>query len=312
MNSHLEKYGLKEQAGFMKNRGCSDATSTLKITLQNLQAADQDTYVLLVDIAKAFDSVNREMLQKILSKYGIPENTILVIKKMYTDINIKLRIDKAEATFNSTSGVKQGDNLAPVLFLFVIQATIDTMHQKQSSVDLASPHLEWYPNAKGFLNKRSPKSGTRLDHKDTFYADDDSAFIFLSKTDLIKGTEFVRSSFAQFGLEVHLGTRANNAKSKTEAMYFPSHSKLKNEIPQELIDGDFDIPNGKFVSFTNKFKYLRTYLSQNLSDDTDIELRITAATKNFNALGRTIFRNRKIKLELRCQMYMAITVNILL
>ena len=30
------------------------------------------------------------------------------------------------------------------------------------------------------------------------------------------------------------------------------------------------------------------------------------------SLGRTIFRNRKIKLELRCQMYMAITVNILL
>ena len=69
-------------------------------------------------------------------------------------------------------------------------------------------------------------------------------------------------------------------------MYFPSHSKLKNEIPQELIDGDFDIPNGKFVSFTNKFKYLGTYLSQNLSDDTDIELRITAPTKNLNALGR--------------------------
>ena len=108
---------------------------------------------------------------------------------MYTDINIKLRIDKAEAIFNSTSGVKQGDNLPPVLFLFVIQATIDTMHQKWSFVDLASPQLEWYPNAKGFLNKRSPKSGTRLreDHKDTFYADD-SAFIFLSKKDLIIGT----------------------------------------------------------------------------------------------------------------------------
>ena len=81
----------------------------------------------------------------------------------------------------------------------------------------------------------------------------------------------------------------------------PSHSKHKNEIPQELIDGDLNIPNGKFVSFTNKFKYLGTYLSQNLSDDTDIELRIIAATKNFNALGRTIFRNRKIKPELRCQ-----------
>ncbi len=58
--------------------------------------------------------------------------------------------------------------------------------------------------------------------KDTFYADD--TFIFLTKEDLIKWTEFVQKSFAQFGLEVHLGTRSLNGKSKTEAMYFPSHS----------------------------------------------------------------------------------------
>ena len=50
----------------MKVRGCADATSMLKITLQNLHTADQDAYVLSVDIIKAFDSVNREMLWKIL------------------------------------------------------------------------------------------------------------------------------------------------------------------------------------------------------------------------------------------------------
>ena len=118
-------------------RGCADATSTLKITLQNLQAADQDTFVLFVDIVKAFDSVNREMLWKILKKYGIPkERTIMVIKKMYTQIKIKLGIEKAEALFFSTSGVKQGDNLAPALFLFVIQATIKTMHREWSTMNL--------------------------------------------------------------------------------------------------------------------------------------------------------------------------------
>ena len=41
----------------MKAYGCADATSTLKTTLQNLQDANQDTYVLFVDIVKAFDSV---------------------------------------------------------------------------------------------------------------------------------------------------------------------------------------------------------------------------------------------------------------
>ena len=296
----------------MKARGCADTTSTLKITVQNLQAADQDTYVLFVDIVKAFDSVNREMLRKILRKYGIPEETILIIEKMYTDITIKLGIEKAKALFISTSGVQQGDNLAPVLFLFAIQATIDTMHRSWSAKKLSESELEYFPNeSNGFLNKRSQKTGTRLSHKDTFYADD-AAFIFLSKDDLIEGTIFVQKSFTRFGLNVHLGHRSNNLKSKTKAMYFPSHSNLKKEIPKELVSGDFDIPGDRFVSFVKKFKYLGTFLSQTLSKDTDIDARITVATKNVNTLGRPIFRNRKINIKLRSRLYLVITVNILL
>jgi hypothetical protein len=111
---------------------------------------------------------------------------------MYTDIKIKLGIEKAEAIFNSTSGVKQGDNLAPALFLFAIQATIETMHRKWSSLNLIEPDLQYFPDkSQGFLNRKSAKPGTRLDHKDTFYAND-AAFIFLSKEDLTKGTTFVQ------------------------------------------------------------------------------------------------------------------------
>ena len=51
MNKDLKKHDLKEQAGFMKARGCADATSTLKIILKNLHTTDQDdAYVLFVDI----------------------------------------------------------------------------------------------------------------------------------------------------------------------------------------------------------------------------------------------------------------------
>ena len=45
---------------------------------------------------------------------------ILIIKKMYRDINIELSIEKAKTFFISTSRVKQWDNLSPVLFLFAI------------------------------------------------------------------------------------------------------------------------------------------------------------------------------------------------
>ena len=58
-----------------------------------------------VDIVKAFDSVNREMLWEILSKYGgLPDSVIAVMKKMYTNIQIKLKIDDAEAEFTSIPG----------------------------------------------------------------------------------------------------------------------------------------------------------------------------------------------------------------
>ena len=100
------------------------------------------------------------MLWKIQKKYGITKETIIrvVIKKMYTDIKIKLGIEKAEAFFISTSGVKQGDLLAPALFLFAIQATIETMHRKWSAMNLSETQLQFYPNlADGYLNKRSQK-----------------------------------------------------------------------------------------------------------------------------------------------------------
>jgi hypothetical protein len=110
--------------------------------------------------------------------------TITIIKKIYTNIKIKLGIEKAEVLFYSTSGVKQGDNLAPALFLFAIQATFETMHRKWSAMNISAPQLQYFPNeAKGFLNKRSQQKGTPLDHKDTFYAND-AAFIFLTKDDL--------------------------------------------------------------------------------------------------------------------------------
>lgn len=226
---------------------------------------------------------------------------------MYTNIQIHLSIETAKTSFKSTSGVKQGDNLAPVLFLFVIQAAIDTMHKYWPT---ATPPLQWFPSSKSFLNKRSQsKSSHVLDHKDTFYADD-SAFIFLTEDDLIEGTIFVNETFQKFGLQVHLGDEATNTKSKTEAMYFPNDSNMP--ITDHLKTGKYDVGDKKFVSYTTHFKYLGTYLSQNLSDDYDIDQRLIAATRHFNAYGRRFFRDRKIQLHLRTRLYIATTINILL
>jgi hypothetical protein len=48
--------------------GCVDADTTLKIALQNLKDRNQEAYVLFVDLVEYFDSLNREMMWKILAK----------------------------------------------------------------------------------------------------------------------------------------------------------------------------------------------------------------------------------------------------
>ena len=55
----------------------------------------------------------------ILGKYGVPAHLIRLIAMLHTNVRVKLTVGGVEVVFDSTVGVKQGDNMAPVLFLFV-------------------------------------------------------------------------------------------------------------------------------------------------------------------------------------------------
>jgi hypothetical protein len=67
--NHLKHFGIEEQAGSTPGKGCADATFTLKTALQTLREHDQESWVLFVDLVKAYDTVNREMLWKILTRF---------------------------------------------------------------------------------------------------------------------------------------------------------------------------------------------------------------------------------------------------
>jgi hypothetical protein len=98
------------------------------------------------------------MLWKILTTLGVPESLIEVLK---TDVTINLRVGELEQ-FLSTSGVKQGDNLAPVLFIFVIHAVSNTLDKKW---DFTTPDFRWFPDTqvgskpRGQLRNQSLQQG---------------------------------------------------------------------------------------------------------------------------------------------------------
>ena len=120
----VESLDNESQCGFRPGRSCIDAIFTVKMALKKRAEHNQETYVLFLDLVKAFDRVPRVLLWQILDKSGVPRKIINLIRTLHTDVSFE--IGNSSRSFSNSIGVKQGDTLGPLLFLFFITAILKT------------------------------------------------------------------------------------------------------------------------------------------------------------------------------------------
>ncbi len=78
-------------------------------------------FCLFVDYKKAFDLVWRDGLWFKLVKAKMNGKTLHVIRNMYNNMNSCVMLNNEESdSFKSNMGVRQGENLSPLLFAFYI------------------------------------------------------------------------------------------------------------------------------------------------------------------------------------------------
>ena len=76
-----------------------------------------DLYMTFVDHTKAFDTVSREGLWKIMAKFGCPTKFIEMVRQFHDDMLAWVQNNGGFSDpFPVTNGVKQGCVLAPALF----------------------------------------------------------------------------------------------------------------------------------------------------------------------------------------------------
>ena len=127
----------EEQAGFRKDYSTVDNIFSVNALVQKYITKPKGRfYTLFVDFKVAFDSINRDKLWNVLHKNGCHGKMLNILKSMYNNVMICVRVQQNDMThcnntvysqnlrsdfcitecFKSMSGVKQGCVLSPLLF----------------------------------------------------------------------------------------------------------------------------------------------------------------------------------------------------
>ena len=169
-----------EVHGFRRKRGTFTAIGETKIDMQVATCQSDTLYQVFVDLSKAYDSIDRERVLKLLKHYGMGPRLCACIEKVWDELVFVLRQSQFYSDKVSVDrGCTQGDVDSPPIFNIIIDAVLRI-----------------------WLKQASEKKS-----KSRFYADD-GLMQNTNPAELQNDLNFIISMFARIGL------KANEKKTK--------------------------------------------------------------------------------------------------
>ena len=129
--THADNNGLLYplQHGFRKERSCETQLIALVHDLARNMSDYQQTDVIVLDFAKAFDKVGHERLLQQLQWYGVTGQTNNWIRSFLSDRTQAVVVDGFTSQNKPVmAGVPQGSRLGPCLFLYYINDIAQKMN----------------------------------------------------------------------------------------------------------------------------------------------------------------------------------------
>jgi len=292
ISQYCEKEGIlpESQSAFRKNRSTNDMVFTARLLQYSCMDKNIPLYLAFIDIAKAYDSVHRPTLWKILQTIGIPPKLLALLKTLYGENNCRVKFcNKFSKSFKLLEGLKQGCPAACILFNIFFSIVIFVIRQKLQTKGV---QLKFRFDGDIFnlqrLNAKTKIEKTTI--LELLFADD-AAVCATSEEDLNIIIQTFYEVFADFGLEMAL--------KKTVIMLQRPTSN------PNLTDPVINI-NNKTLQVVDKFKYLGSVLQNNATADKEIASRIQKAVSNFHKLYQRVWKKKHLKLKLKSQVYRTI------
>ena len=127
LNNRLTKWSKKHekltsiQFGFQPNKSTIDCIYIFHAIIMKTLNSHKKLFCAFVDFSKAFDKIQRDLLWFKLVKEGVSNRMFKAIQAMYKSVKSVIRNNNVlSENFEVFHGVKQGNPLSPILFLFFI------------------------------------------------------------------------------------------------------------------------------------------------------------------------------------------------
>ena len=200
IEEHLKRCGMVNdaQAGFTKNRRIEDNLFILRYCKEEAFRMKKQLVVISVDYSKAFDSVKRSSMIRVLKKYRIDSRVIELVANVYSGDKTLIGFGEGiEIDMCVTSGIRQGCSLSSMLFRLVTYEIMERIDRE----------------CRGFETKVGNLTSL-------FYADD-GLILCESYRDAERNIGVIKDSSAACGLDINL--------DKTNIIVFNAR-----EVPEEV------------------------------------------------------------------------------
>lgn len=118
LRSTIDPHLRDNQNGFREGRTTLAQILALQRIIEEVKRNNLAAVLCFIDFRKAFNSVHRGMLMKVLKAYDVPPNLLRAIGATYTGTRAKVNTpDGNSEVFNFHTGVLQGDTLAALLLI---------------------------------------------------------------------------------------------------------------------------------------------------------------------------------------------------
>ena len=118
----LHSFIHTDQTGFVRGRCIHDSVSSIFDLADFCHTYHRPGYLFLLDLRKAYDTLDRAFLFRALNHLGLPSHFLSLINSLHVNSSMHLYVNGIVGrSIPVLSGVRQGCPLAPQLFICAIE-----------------------------------------------------------------------------------------------------------------------------------------------------------------------------------------------